>query len=173
MAARRTAALAAGSAIAVVGLVVSVGWGPAQDWADTHPVQVAAVDSDGSATIGDFTLRFEGIEEISGLESSYGDRFDPPPGWRLWSASFEVASDAGEDAPVVSTTTVVEASDGASYTRSDLISFDVAPDDGWLGDFGLEAGSFDDVVLLPDGVLPERVRVVPTLEARDYWAFDV
>lgn len=172
MRARNVAALAAGSLVAVVGLVASVGWDSAQVWSTTHPVEAAEIDDDGAATVGAFTLRFEGVEQLSGLESSYGDTFDPPDGWVLWRARFEV-SGGGEDEESFGTVTHVDASDGATYTRSDLIGFLVAPDQGWLGEYYLESGTFYDVVLLPDGVTPERLRIVPSLNPRTYWSFEV
>jgi hypothetical protein len=169
-----TRAVAAGalSVLAVAGMLVSVGWREASTWADTHPVDPAGVSADGAATVRGVTLTFRGAEVVDQLVGDYGDAAVAPDGWAIWVLTFDVAG-ADEDVRFGVETSVV-ASDGSTYTRSDLIGYDGEPEAGWLGGLFLdESGERIDAVLLPDGVEPERVRVVPTDLPRDYWAFDV
>ena len=168
-----TRAVAAGavSVLALAGMFVSVGWRSADTWASTHPVDAAPVQDDGAATVRGVTLTYRGIEPVERLTGSYGDPAVAPEGWTIWVASFDVTG-ADEDTMFGVETSVI-ASDGAIYTRSDVIGYDGEPEAGWLGGLFLdESGPRIDAVLLPEGVEPERVRVVPTDVRRDYWSFD-
>ncbi|PWD51589.1 hypothetical protein C8046_13990 [Serinibacter arcticus] len=176
----RTAALAAGSLLAVAALVWTTGHESWATWSQGRPLSAAPVEADGSAEVAGITVAFEGVELLGGgLVSRFDDAFEAPEGWELWRASFEVSGVPEEDSPeeeaweAVGATMHVDASDGRTYTRSDVIPSSVEPDNGWLDPYSLEGGAQTDVVLLPDGVVPQRVRLLPTAETSRYWSFEV
>ena len=166
----RAVAAGAASVLAIAGMFVSVGWRSADSWARSHPIDPASVSTDGAATVRGVTLAYRGIEPVEKLTGSY-DEAVAPEGWTIWVASFDV-SGVDEDTMFGVDVSVI-ASDGATYTRSDLIGYEGEPEEGWLGGPFLDGdGPRTDAVLLPEDVEPVRVRVVPTDEQRDYWSFD-
>ncbi|GMA30052.1 hypothetical protein [Litorihabitans aurantiacus] len=169
----RGAIAGAVSVLAVAGMLASVGYREASRWSGSHPVAPASAEVGGEARTRGVTIGFRGIEEVDRLNGSYGDPFLPPDGWQLWEADFTVDGAPPSDDGGFGVDLVVLADDGATYTRSRLISTSVEPEGGWLGSIFLVDGSRSDVVLLPDGVEPRSVRVVPTDTPRRYWSFDL
>ncbi|PWD51584.1 hypothetical protein C8046_13965 [Serinibacter arcticus] len=166
----RAVAAGAASLVAIAGLLVSVGWREGSSWTRNNPVDAAEVAPDGSATQRGVTIRFDGLDQVDRLTGRFGDALVPPEGWTLWVAGLEVSGVTGTGFSVEA---VVVASDGTRYTRSDRITFDHAPEEGWFAEFLIENGTWTDAFLLPEDVEPVRLELVPTDVARNYWSFDV
>lgn len=195
----RAVAVGAASVLAVLALAVSVGWETGRDWWwDAEPRIAATPDADGAVTIGAYTISLVRIEPSQQLVLAY-ETVDAPPGWQLWLADLDVtvaaaAQDDGTDADSTDGTDdaddgtsdltdryggltspwlsfSVVASDGKTYSRPSAFTSG-SPPDGWLDSVPDETGRYQNMVLLPDGVEPVRVRLVPSPKT-PYWSFPV
>lgn len=163
-------AAGAGAVLAVALMIGSVGYRAADRWASSTPLRSVSLNAEGAGTIDGVTVRLTGVEVTEELAYEYAEEFRAPEGWVLWLSTYDVAL-AGE--PMYGVTVSTVASDGLTYSLSEQVPFLAGPTEGWLGDYGMDTGAWSYPFLLPDGVTPERITVVPSLDSRVYWSFDV
>lgn len=160
------------SVAALAGMTVTAAW---SGWEQlrSRPVLPVALDDDGRGTISNATVSLVGVEPLEHVQD--GDEgWLPPEGWAFWEVELDVHAPEPTDPEQLSVpdaTVLIDGSDGRSYSRSELLGTAGMPDEGWAGFYTLSSGRFEDVVMMPEGVTPERVRFVPSMFTDRYWSF--
>lgn len=161
---------------AVLLAVIASSWAEIQRYRTLNPTQPVSLQDDGSAEIGGAVLRLMDVESQNIVGAEEGD-WGAPDGWVVWQVTVAVeelppAEDGGPDAapePGWFRLRVV-ATDGNVYTRPDSVPYIIGPESI---SYVMDVGTYGDVVLLPDGVEPVTVQVLPGESASPYWAFPV
>ncbi|WP_108718440.1 hypothetical protein [Miniimonas sp. S16] len=175
----RTALVAVLSILGIVAGAVSIAWTPVESWLNTNGVRRTPIRDDGVGWIGSFGLRLDSVASAQTVVGPY-DEWTVPDGFTAWIVTIAIVGlppeeDDGsypEGEISGSADLLVHADDGNAYSQPSYLPSGLTSE-GSLMYLPSELGSFEQIVVMADGVRPVTVDVVPRYPSNPYWSFPV